>query len=115
MRLNSTSCGISRVGQNRMCAPYMTVCMYDDFPANNAVYTPYKLIIIWFWPTLGISKRNRCSTRHCYMAWTLLYVEVKFTRFRKGLRSKLATASLLIKNNRFMQKKIICCCSGARS
>ena len=31
---------ISRVGQNRMYTPYMTVYMiYGDFPAKNTVYT----------------------------------------------------------------------------
>jgi len=44
---------IYRVGQNRICTSYMTVCiMYDDFSALGTVYTPYIHIYVWFWPTL---------------------------------------------------------------
>ena len=42
-----TVLSVSRVGQNRMYAPYMTI-LFDDFPAKNTVY-------LWFWPTLDIS------------------------------------------------------------
>jgi len=31
----------SRIGLNRICTPYMIVCMVVCFPAENIVYTPY--------------------------------------------------------------------------
>ena len=43
---------ISRVGQNRIYTPYMTVYLVPC--QNYRIYTVY----IWFWPTLHISKQR---------------------------------------------------------
>ena len=42
-----------RVGQNRLgIYTVYAHLMYGDFPAKNAVCTPYIPINVWFWPTL---------------------------------------------------------------
>jgi len=38
----------SRVGQNRIYTPYMTVYFVISLPKTPYIYTVY----IWFWPTL---------------------------------------------------------------
>jgi len=46
---------LSRVGQNRISALYMTYDrMYGDSPANYIVCTPCIPINVWFWPTLHL-------------------------------------------------------------
>jgi len=49
-----TSC-ISKVGQNRISAPYMTVCMVISL--LKIPCTPYIPVDVWFWPIL---KNIRC-------------------------------------------------------
>jgi len=46
------ACHMSRVGQNCIYTVYDRI--FGDFPAKNAVYTPYT-VYIWFWPTLHMS------------------------------------------------------------
>jgi len=45
---------VHRDCQNRICAPYMIVCMV--ITAKNNVCTPYIRTIIWFWPTLCVQQ-----------------------------------------------------------
>ena len=53
---------IHRVGQNRISAPYMTVCMVIP-PAKNTVCTPYIPINVWFWPTLQIHRQKSHTSK----------------------------------------------------
>jgi len=46
---------IARVGQNRMYAPYMTVCMVISLPKIPYIHRIYT-VYIWFWPTLNIAR-----------------------------------------------------------
>jgi hypothetical protein len=45
---------MSRVGQNRMYAPYMTVYLVISLPK-----IPIHTVNIWFWPTLHMSTRSK--------------------------------------------------------
>jgi len=55
-------CGVdqihmSRVGQNRMNAPYMTVYLVISLPKIPCILVVYTTSI-WFWPTLHMSNCN---------------------------------------------------------
>jgi hypothetical protein len=43
----STNCLMCKVGQNRICTPYMTVCK-----VISLLKSPYIRMYVWFWPTL---------------------------------------------------------------
>ena len=66
--LSSISIQITRVGQNRTSAPYMTVCMVISLLKIPYVHHIYLPINVWFWPTLQITSAMR---RGCKNVGTL--------------------------------------------
>jgi len=70
---------MSRVGQIRMYALYMTVYLFGDFPAKNTVYTQY-IYNIWFWPTLYMSVRSGPSNTW-YASMSVCHVISRVDRF----------------------------------
>jgi len=55
--------------------------------------------------SLHAGKKPPCGRPSCYKA---------YKGYKEDLKSKRATASLLIKNNQLC-RKIVCCCSGAKN
>jgi len=50
---------ISRVGQNRIYAPYMTVYLVIFLPKTPCIHHTVYAINVWFWPTLIISHSHK--------------------------------------------------------
>jgi hypothetical protein len=55
---------IYRVGQTRIFAPYMTVCMVSSLLKIPYV-TPYIPINVWFWPNLQIYQVKEQVVKLC--------------------------------------------------
>jgi hypothetical protein len=60
--------------------------MYSNFPAKNAVYTPFIRMYIWFWPTLNILIQRREKSEVCRCGGGIMFPEMCGVASRNCLR-----------------------------
>jgi len=67
--LSGAKLRVRRVGQNRICTPYMAVCMVISLlkiPYIHCIYVLY----VWFWPILRMwAESQQCDGQGCGSDW----------------------------------------------
>jgi len=88
---------MGRVGLNRICTPYMNVCMVMSLLIILYVCTPYIRLIIWLWPTLAMGENARTCLTHPTICVSL-YLARCMTLFKlaKQLRPFIRECSRLM-------------------